>query len=132
MHETGLGSSRAAHRRFQEWTAAGVVLALWTSRLVADEALQGIDWEWLARDGAMTTAPVGGEKVGKHPTERGKIGAKRRVLTEGGGVPIGLAVEGAHRHDFTMVRETIERIPVQRPAPTPATPQGMGWDKGDG
>ena len=46
-------------------------------------------------------------------------------------MPIGLAVEGAHRHDFTMVRETIERIPVQRPAPTPATPQGMGWDKGD-
>jgi hypothetical protein len=46
-------------------------------------------------------------------------------------VPIGLAVEGANRHDFKMVRETIERIPVKRPAPTPATPQGMCWDKGD-
>jgi putative transposase len=68
--------------------------------------------------------------VGKHPTDRGKIGAKRSLLTEGGGVPIGLAVEGANRHDFKMVRETIESIPVKRPAPTPATPQGMCLDKG--
>jgi transposase len=68
--------------------------------------------------------------VGKHPTDRGKIGAKRSLLTEGSGVPIGLAVEGANRHDFKMVRETIESIPVKRPAPTPATPQGMCLDKG--
>jgi putative transposase len=69
--------------------------------------------------------------VGKNPTDRGKIGAKRSVLTEGGGVPIGLAVAGAKRHDCKMVRETIESIPVKRPAPTPATPQGMCLDKGD-
>jgi putative transposase len=68
--------------------------------------------------------------VGKNPTDRGKIGAKRSVLTEGGGVPIGLAVEGANRNDFKMVRETIESIPVKRPAPTPAAPQGMCLDKG--
>jgi putative transposase len=68
--------------------------------------------------------------VGKKPTERGKIGAKRSVLTEGGGVPIGLAVEGATRHDFKMARETSESIPVKRPAPTPATPQGLCLDKG--
>jgi putative transposase len=68
--------------------------------------------------------------VGKHPTDRGKMGAKRSLLTEGGGVPIGLAVEGANRHDCKMVRETIESIPVKRPAPTPATPQGMCLDKG--
>jgi len=46
-------------------------------------------------------------------------------------VPIGLAVEGANRNDFKMVRETIESIPVKRPAPTPAMPQGMCLDKGD-
>ena len=58
--------------------------------------------------------------MGKNPTDRGKIGTKRSLLTEGGGVPIGLAVEGANRNDFKMVRETIESIPVKRPAPTPA------------
>ena len=69
--------------------------------------------------------------MGKKPTDRGKIGAKRSLLTEGGGVPIGLAVEGANRNDFKMVRETIESIPVKRPAPTPATPHGMCLDKGE-
>jgi transposase len=61
LNETGLCSSSSAHRRFQEWTAAGVFLALWTNGLVEYEALQGIDWEWLAMDGAMTQAPLGGE-----------------------------------------------------------------------
>jgi putative transposase len=68
--------------------------------------------------------------VGKNPTARGKVGTKRRVLTDGGGVPLGLAVEGANRHDFKMARETIESIPVERPEPSLATPQGMCLDKG--
>jgi transposase len=68
--------------------------------------------------------------VGKNPTDRGKIGTKRSVLTEGRGVPIGLAVEGANRNDFKMARTTIESIPVERPEPTPDTPQGMCLDKG--
>jgi putative transposase len=45
-------------------------------------------------------------------------------------VPIGLAVEGANRVDFKMVQETIESIPIPRPEPTPAKPQGMSMDKG--
>jgi putative transposase len=68
--------------------------------------------------------------VGKNPTDRGKLGTKRRLLTDGGGVPIGLAVEGANRHDCKMARETVESIPVVRPEPTPAAPQGLCLDKG--
>jgi putative transposase len=68
--------------------------------------------------------------VGQNPSDRGKLGAKRSVLTEGGGEPIGLAVEGANRNDCKRARETITRIPVKRPAPTPATPQGMCLDNG--
>jgi hypothetical protein len=48
--------------------------------------------------------------VGKNPTDRGKLGTKRRVLTDGRGVPIGLAVEW--------------------PDGTPDAPQEMGLDKG--
>lgn len=68
--------------------------------------------------------------MGKNPTDRGKIGTKRSLLTEGAGVPIGLAVDGANRNDFKMARATIENIPVERPAPTAAHPQGMCLDKG--
>ena len=52
------------------------------------------------------------------------------MLTEGQGVPIGLAVEGANRHDMKLVRETVENIVVERPKPTPEHPQGMSLDKG--
>jgi len=45
-------------------------------------------------------------------------------------VPIGLAVEGANRNDFKMMKATLESIPVQRPKPTPKRPQGMCLDKG--
>ena len=65
LQDTGLCSSSSAHRRFQEWAAAGVFLALWEHGLAAYEALQGIDWEWLAMDGAMTKAPLGGETGGQ-------------------------------------------------------------------
>jgi transposase len=68
--------------------------------------------------------------VGKNPTDRGKIGTKRSVLTDGSGVPIGLAVAGANRNDFKLTRETIESIAVARPDPTADAPQGMCLDKG--
>ena len=55
---------------------------------------------------------------------------KRSLLTEGHGVPIGVVVEGANRHDMKLVRATIEGIVVARPAPTEERPQGMCLDKG--
>ena len=45
-------------------------------------------------------------------------------------MPVGLVVDGANRHDMRLVRETIESIPVERPAPTKRKPQGMCMDKG--
>ncbi len=69
--------------------------------------------------------------MGKHPTARGQIGTTRSVLTDGGGIPIGLAGEGANRHDFKMVEATLTSIPIERPTPTLAQPQGMCLDKGD-
>src|SRR5262245_24954555 len=62
LRETGLCSSSSAHRRFQEGAEAGVFLPWWKVGLVDYDALHGIDWEWLAMDGARTKAPLGGEK----------------------------------------------------------------------
>lgn len=52
------------------------------------------------------------------------------MLTEAHGVPIGLAVEGANRNDFKMMRETLESVPVKRAKPTRTKPQGLCLDKG--
>jgi putative transposase len=77
----------------------------------------------------MTPTPLGG-KGRQDPTDRGKSGTKRRSLTDGEGVPIGLAVDEAKRYHVKMARATIERIAVERPEPTLAAPQGMCLDKG--
>lgn len=73
---------------------------------------------------------MGGKKTGPNPTDRGKGGVKRSLLTDGHGVPLGLAVDGANRHDMKLVRTTIESIVVQRPEPTQEQPQGLCLDKG--
>ena len=67
LNETTICSSSSAHRRFQEWGEADVFVALWEQGLVEYDALQGIAWEWLAMDGAMTKAPLGGGKGGQEP-----------------------------------------------------------------
>ena len=52
------------------------------------------------------------------------------MLTEANGVPIGLAIEGANRNDFKMMKTTLESIPVKRAKPTRKKPQGLCLDKG--
>jgi len=74
LSATGLCSSSSAHRRFQEWRAAGVFLELWRRGLTAYDALQGIDWSWLAADGVMTKAPLGGENQRAQPDGSGEAG----------------------------------------------------------
>ena len=50
-------------------------------------------------------------------------------MTEAQGIPVGLAVDGANRHDMKLVRATLDSLPVPRPAPTPDQPQGMCLDQ---
>lgn len=52
------------------------------------------------------------------------------MLTEAAGIPIALAIEGAHRHDMKLVRGTLDSIMTRRPRPTAARPQGLCLDKG--
>jgi putative transposase len=62
LDATDLCRCSTAHDRFQEWVAAGVFVKLWQAGVTQFDELQGIDWEWLSLDGAMTKAPCGGEK----------------------------------------------------------------------
>jgi transposase len=130
LDATGICSHSSAHRRFTEWTKAGVFHEFWRRGLLAYDEFSGIDWDWQSMDGAMTKAPLGGEDVGPNPTDRAKKGTKRSIITDGAGVPLGIAIAGANRVDFKMARETILSIPVDRPRPTRSGAQGMCLDKG--
>lgn len=130
LNAAGICSASIAHLRFQEWVAAGVFLELWRVGLERYDELKGLDWSWLSMDGAMTKSPLSGGKTDANPIDRRKRGVKRSLLTEAQGVPVGLAVDGANRHDMKLVRVTVDSLPVSRPAPSPEHPQGLCLDKG--
>jgi putative transposase len=52
------------------------------------------------------------------------------VLTDGRGVPLSIAVDGAHAHDVRLVQETLDGIPVPRPHPQGNRRQHLCLDKG--
>ena len=77
------GSGSAIHAYFQEWVEAGVFEKLWREALAEYDCLQGIEWQWQSLDGAMTKAPLGGEKNREKPDRSGQargqaFGAHRR------------------------------------------------------
>lgn len=67
LNETGICSSSSAHRRFQEWAKKGVFKKIWEHNLERYDKIKGIDWSFCSTDGAMTKAPLGGEKNRKKP-----------------------------------------------------------------
>ncbi len=88
LDATGICTHSSAHRRFTEWTEAGVFKEFWRRGLLVYDEFVGIDWNWLAMDGAMTKAPLGGQQTGPNPTDRSKRGAKLCLLTEASGLPV--------------------------------------------
>ncbi len=62
LDQTDLCPRSTAHDHFQQWVEAGVFLAFWQAGVEQFDELQGIEWKWLSMDGAMTKAPLGGEK----------------------------------------------------------------------
>ena len=87
-------------------------------------------WHWHSMDGVMTKAPFGGAATGANPTDRGKKGTKRSLLTEGGGIPIAIAVAGANRHDKVLLAATLDGIVVARPEPSEEACQHLMVDLG--
>ena len=77
----------------------------------------------------MTKAPLGGDGTGANPTDRGKKGTKRSILTDGKGIPLSVTVDGANRHDKTFVKRTLDTIIFERP-PTDDIIQNICMDKG--
>jgi hypothetical protein len=51
---------------------------IWRQGLLEYDEVVGIDWSFLAADGALTKAPLGGPKTGPNPTDRAKRGRSAR------------------------------------------------------
>ena len=118
LHRDWFGvSSSVIHERFQRWREAGIFEKL-MRRVVEYYARErgGIGWKWQAMDSKHAASPLGGEKTGKNPTDRGKLGAKINLMVDGRGAPVSVVLTGANRHDKVSAVELIVSAAPKRPA----------------
>src|SRR3712207_58957 len=62
--------------------------------------------EGLARFGERG-GQKGGEKVGKNPTDRGKPGSKRHLVSDRKGVPLAVVLSAANVHDSKVLEDVV-------------------------
>jgi putative transposase len=70
----------------------------------------------------------GGKKTGKDPTDRGKKGTKKSLVTDGDGGPLGVVIAGANVVEQHLLKATLEAIVVERPDPDEVE-QNLSLDK---
>jgi transposase len=53
-----------------------------------------------------------GEQTGPNPTDRAKLGSKRHLICDGGGIPLAIQLTGANRNDSTQALSLVDAIPL--------------------
>lgn len=112
--EMGCGSGMTCWRRLRDWQRAGVV-----GPPAARAARPARPSE---RDRLQSSFPrqrldrrkKGGAATGPNPTDRGKPGTKRHVLTDAKGIPLALKLTGANVHDSRMLETVVDAVPPIR------------------
>ena len=82
------------------------------------------------RTARLCLPPLGGSETGPDPTNRGKLGTKRHILSDRRGAPLSVVISAANRHDMKVAEATLDGIVVPRPRPTRRRPQHLCRDKG--
>ena len=103
-------SATTLRDRRDEWIELGIMEKLRGMALDAYDRLIGLELSEVAVDGCTTKAPGGGEKAGRSPVDRGKMGLKRSMAVDGKGVPMGAVSAPANRHDSPLLVPTLEAV----------------------
>ena len=52
--------------------------------------------------------------TGPNPTDRGKAGTKRHIITDAQGIPLAIRLTGANVHDSMVLEEVVDAVPPIR------------------
>ena len=53
--------------------------------------------------------------TGSNPTDRGKLGTKRHILTDKEGIPLSVVISSASTHDIKLVTDVVDNTVIRRP-----------------
>ncbi|MFD9302893.1 IS5 family transposase [Streptomyces sp. NPDC060048] len=125
-------SGATAHRRFTEWSRAGVWGKL--HRVVLDELGARGDTGLVAVRGRFGehAGPQRGDLTGPNPVDRGKKGSKIHLITDRSGLPLSIGISGANTHDSQGLEPLVRGIPPirSRRGPRRRRPAKLHGDKG--
>ena len=130
--EMGCGSGSTCWQRLRDWEEAGVWEELHRVLLDRLGKADEIDWSRASLDSA--SVPAKGRKTGKNPTDRGKPGSKRHLVSDKGGVPLAVVLTAANIHDDSTIFE--EAVDATEPIKGPGggrprkRPEKLNADKG--
>jgi putative transposase len=113
------GAASSIHAHFQVWCRNGVWHKVFQHMLKFYDHHQRIQWRWQALDSKSVPAPLGGQKTGPNPTDRGKYGSKRHVLVDARGAPLAITISAANLHDSQAALTTLRALPLAGPMQNP-------------
>jgi len=111
------GAKSTVHGWFQRFVRDGVLEEIWAILVAECDALGEVSWVWQAADGVMGKSRFDGDKRGKNPTDRGKMGTKKHLLVEQHGGPLSVVIDGANVNDHLLLKDTINEVVIDRPDP---------------
>ncbi|WP_397245365.1 IS5 family transposase [Paracoccus mutanolyticus] len=108
--EMGCGSGVTCWRRLRDWQLAGIWDQLHRTLLHQLHRAGHLDWSRACMDSASIAAKKGATS-GPNPTDRGRPGTKRHIITDRRGIPLTVRLSGANLHDSRMLEPLLDAIP---------------------
>lgn len=112
--EMGCGCGMTCWNYLHAWQQAGVWQRLHEVLLAELQEADRIDWSRAAVDSTHARALGGGEKTGKNPTDRRKLGTKHHIVTDAQGIPLAVTITGSNVHDVKELKHVVDAIPNVR------------------
>src|SRR5579864_4135645 len=109
--EMGCGSGMSCWNYLVAWQRAGVWKKLHRVLLCELQEADRIDWSRAAVDSSHARALGGGEKTGKNPTDRRKLGSKHHIVTDAQGIPLATTTTGSNVPDVNEMLHVVDEIP---------------------
>ena len=115
MLPSGYGSGSTCHRRFQGWIKLDIFRKIWIRLLKTYDNLMGIKWAWQqSLDSVSIKSPLGGAMTRSSPTDRGKLGTKRHILTDKEGIPLSAVMSSASNHGVKLATDVVDSAVAKR------------------